>query len=87
MCIRDSVLSALQVQGKKPQFVMVTGFVDFRAGSSSRPARCVAYVIDASTGRYAAYGVPLSVQSKRAAAIGTLTLLDVRDARDEDVNE
>ena len=84
---RTNVLTDLQVAGKKPQFVMVTGIVDFRSIGTARPAPCVAYVIDANTGRYAAYGIPLSGQTSRAAAVGSLVLLDARDARSEDVNE
>ncbi len=84
---KTNVLDALGVQGKKPQFLLVTGYVEFRSGGTSRPAHCVAYVVDANTGRYAAYGVPLGGQTKRAVASGQLLLLDVQDARSADINE
>ena len=84
---RTNVLEALDVQGKKPKFLLVTGYANFRTGGTIRPANTVVYVVDANTGRYAAYGVPLAGQTKRAAAIGKLLVLDVRDARPDEINE
>lgn len=44
------------VQGKKPNYVMVTGQASIARGTSmATPARCVVYVADANTGRFAAY--------------------------------
>lgn len=84
---KANVLQDMQIQGKKPKFLLVTGYMNFRTGGTSRPAQSVVYVVDANTGRYAAYGVPLMGQSKKAAAIGKLLLLDARDARSSEVNE
>ncbi len=77
---RTNVLKDLGVEGKKPEFLLVTGVVQFRTGGTTRPARCVAYVVDATTGRYAAYGVPWSTNQNRPL-IGALGLLDIQDAR------
>ena len=76
---RTNVLKDLGIDGKKPKFLLVTGFVQFRTGGTIRPARCVAYVVDATTGRCAAYGVPWSNQNRPQN--GELALLDVRDSR------
>lgn len=44
------------VQGKKPNYVMVTGRANIAKGTGlAAPARCVVYVADANTGRFAAY--------------------------------
>ncbi len=76
---RTNVLQDLGIEGKKPKFLLVTGFVQFRTGGITRPARCVAYVVDATTGRYAAYGLPWSSQNRPQT--GALALLDVQDSR------
>ncbi|MCA9265650.1 MAG: hypothetical protein KDA60_17435 [Planctomycetales bacterium] len=47
--------------GKKPKYLLVTGLVNFR-GARVKPAASVAYVIDATAGRYVAYGVPYNPQ-------------------------
>ena len=46
------------VQGKKPNYVMVTGQASFTQGTAlAAPARSVVYVADANTGRFAAYSL------------------------------
>ncbi len=46
------------VQGKKPNYVMVTGQASIAKGAGlATPARCVVYVADANTGRFAAYSL------------------------------
>jgi len=41
---------------KPPRFIMVTGEANFSGGR--RVGNCIVYIVDASTGNYAAYGVP-----------------------------
>ena len=46
------------VQGKKPNYVMVTGQASIAKGTTlAAPARCVVYVADANTGNFAAYSL------------------------------
>ena len=54
-----NVLADLGVeQGKKPNYVMVTGMASFRRGANVlMPASSVVYVADANTGNFAAYGI------------------------------
>lgn len=48
------------VATKTPRFIMVTGEANF--SGNTRPGNCIVYVVDASTGNYAAYGVPWNRQ-------------------------
>ena len=82
---RTNVLKDLAIEDKKPKFLLVTGVVQFRTGGTTRPARCVAYVVDATTGRYAAYGLPWSNQNRPQN--GALALLDVQDSRTASIRE
>jgi hypothetical protein len=84
-----NVVSVLGVeQGKKPNFVMVTGGMDFLRGAAlARPGNCVVYVADTITGNFAAWGVPwnrTSAQQGRPQQ-GALVLLDVGKARNLEV--
>lgn len=56
---KHNVLVDLGVeQGKKPNYVMVTGTANFsRGGTMLMPASSIVYVADANTGNFAAYGV------------------------------
>ncbi len=54
-----NVINDLGVQqGKDPNYVMVTGQIQFRRGAGAQmPAMCAVYVADANTGNFAAYGM------------------------------
>ena len=84
---RTNVLEDLDVQAKKPKFLMVTGHAQFRTGGPIRPAPTVVYVVDATSGRYVAYGLPLAGQTRRAAAVGKLLVLDVQGSRSNEFND
>ncbi len=86
-----NIVADLNVEkGKKPSFVMATGFVQFRGFSGpSRPANCVLYVADANTGRFGCYVIPWT-QGAFAAAVdqlGELKLLVAGDARPVEVRD
>jgi len=50
-----------------PRFVMVTGLMDLRQGSSRmRPSRCVVHVAEANTGIVMTYVLPWSIQMHNA---------------------
>jgi len=69
---------------KKPNYMLVTGVANFqKGGGSNRPGATVAYVIDANTGRYAAYGISwnASTAARGQPQIGPLILLDRGNAR------
>lgn len=67
---RHNVVADLGVeQGKKPNYIMVTGAASFRAGGAAvRPADSLLYVVDGNTGRFAAYSLPWN---RNAAATNT----------------
>lgn len=52
------------VQGKQPNYLMVTGKADFRVQGNIRPAQCVVYVADSNTGRWVAYWLPWNRQAE-----------------------
>jgi hypothetical protein len=82
---RTNVVQVLGVeQGKKPNYVMVTGHMDFQRGAAAaRPGNCVVYVCDTITGNYAAFGIPWNRTFAAAGRPqqGALVLLDVGKAR------
>ncbi len=58
---KTNVFNDLKIQGTKtPRFIMVTGKANF--SGNARPGNCIVYIVDASTGNYAAYGVPWNRQ-------------------------
>ena len=69
---------------KKPKYVMVAGAINFpRGAAAARPGHSVVYVLDTTTGNYAAYGLPWR---RELAATGQgqmsgLVLMDVGRAR------
>lgn len=69
---------------KKPKYVMVAGAINFpRGAAAARPGHSVVYVLDTTTGNFAAYGLPWR---RELAATGQgqmagLVLLDVGRAR------
>lgn len=82
---QTNVIQVLGVQpGKKPDYLMVTGQMEFRQGTAlNRPAGTVVYVADANTGKFAAFGVPWNRQAANVGQPqqGPLVLLDVGQAR------
>ena len=62
---KTNVFNDLKIQGTKtPRFIMVTGEANF--SGNGRPGNCIVYIVDASTGNYAAYGVPWNRQMETA---------------------
>lgn len=65
---------------KQPAYLMVTGQATFpRGGGAAQPAMSAVYVLDTSSGRFAAYSLPWrrDMASTGRPQIGMLTLLDV----------
>ncbi len=71
------------VQGKKPNYVMVTGQASFARGTTlAAPARCVVYVADANTGKFAAYTLLWNrTMFRNTLPAGGFTLLGTGTAR------
>lgn len=69
--------------GKNAKLLLVTGNVNFRGSANARPASSVAYVIDSTSGKYAAYGVPWrrDVANQGRAQSAPMALLHVGSAR------
>lgn len=69
---------------KRPQYLMTTGIINFpRGASAARPGNSVVYVLDTTTGNFAAYGIPWRRElaaTGRPQAAG-LTLLDIGQSR------
>ncbi|WP_146119068.1 hypothetical protein [Blastopirellula marina] len=82
---RTNVLNDLGIDAtKKPSYMLLTGNASFRASSgNARPADTVCYVIDTSTGRFAAYTFAWTraVSQRGAPQQGQLNLLDRGTAR------
>jgi hypothetical protein len=74
---------ALGESGKNAKLLLVTGSVNFRGSANARPASSVAYVIDTTSGKYAAYGVPWrrDVANQGRAQSAPMALLHVGSAR------
>jgi len=83
---RTNVLADLELEPtKKPNFMLVTGRAVFRGGSGNvQPANTAAYVIDATSGKFVAYGVPWdrAAASRNTVQTNKLLRLDVGTARD-----
>jgi hypothetical protein len=88
---KRNVVADLKVEkGKKPAFLLATGIVTWRGFPGPvRPANCVAYVCDANTGRFGAYGVPWTPGAAALGAlqINELKLLNVGEARGVEVRK
>ncbi|RCS40757.1 hypothetical protein DTL42_25685 [Bremerella cremea] len=82
---RANVLNDLGLDAtKKPSYLLLTGNASFRATTgNSRPADCVAYVVDASTGRFVAYGIAWNrnISARGGQQSGVLMPLDKGTAR------
>jgi hypothetical protein len=75
-------------KGKKPNYVMVTGQMDFLRGAAmSRPANTVIYVCDTNSGNFAAWGIPWNrtIAQQGRPQQGALILLDVGKARNLEI--
>lgn len=81
-----NVMQDMGLTVKSPKFLLATGEVNFRAAGGGRPGRSVAYVVETTTGRVAAYGV-ISNPRGAAAGVGKLTLLDAGTARTAAIRE
>jgi hypothetical protein len=86
-----NVIADLGVQqGKKPNYVMVTGQAAFLRGSDVlAPGGCALYVADANTGNFAAYAVILNRTMWKAGApqTGRINRLDGGKARALEIRE
>ncbi|PQO32216.1 hypothetical protein DTL21_18475 [Bremerella cremea] len=82
---RTNVVNDLGLDAtKKPSYLLLTGNAAFRATTgNSRPADCVAYVVDSTSGRFAAYGLGWNrnISARGAQQSGALVLLDKGTAR------
>jgi hypothetical protein len=70
-----NVLPALGVEeGKKPNYVMVTGGANFMRGAEAgaNPGSCVVYVADANTGNFVAFGAFYNRTALRAGVAQTV---------------
>jgi hypothetical protein len=88
---RANVLAHLAIDpAKKPRYLMTTGAINFpRGATAARPGNSVVYVLETTTGNYAAYGIPWR---RELAATGrpqtaALLLLDVGTARTAAIRE
>lgn len=86
-----NVINDLGVQqGKDPNYVMVTGQIQFRRGAQAQmPAMCAVYVADANTGNFAAYSMLWNRTMAAGGAMqqGTLNLLGTGKARTLEIRE
>ncbi len=82
---RANVLADLGIDAaKKPKYLMTTGAINFpRGATAARPGNSVVYVLETSTGNYAAYGIPWrrELAATGRAELAALQLLDVGTAR------
>jgi len=82
---RTNVLADLQIDAtKKPNYLLLTGQVTFTGQSgNTRPGNSVVYVIDSTSGRFAAYGVPWqrALSTRGQMQTGQLRVLDSGTAR------
>jgi hypothetical protein len=79
-------------KGKTPSYLLLTGRAAFPGGATGtmRPAYSVAYVVDANTGKFAAFGLPWNTTmaaSGRQPQQGQLRVLDVGNARSIAIQE
>ena len=83
----NNVLQDLDMQKDKgARLLLLTGLVDYKLKSGTeKPSEAIAYVVDSSTGTFAAYAVPwqkgLLTSSQKKRHMGTLRLLDKGKSR------
>jgi len=82
---RTNVLTDLQIDAtKKPNYMLLTGQITFTGQSgNTRPGNSVVYVIDATSGRFVAYGVPWqrALSTRGQMQQGQLIFVDAGTAR------
>ena len=87
----QNIVQHLQVQqGKKPNYLLVTGAISIRGGAGNvRPADSIAYVMDANTGKFAAYTLPWNNNAVNfnAAQAGPMKLIGTGTARNVNLQE
>lgn len=88
---KSNVIADLGVQqGKDPNYVLVTGQTQFLRGTGQQtPAMCVAYVMDANSGNFAAYSLVWNKTASRTPQVQTdaLRLLQSGKARSVEIRE
>ena len=75
---------------KRPTYLMTTGQINFpRGAAAARPGNSIVYVLDTTSGNYAAYGIPWrrEFSSTGRAQAAPMTLLDVGRARSATIRE
>ena len=75
---------------KNPKYQMVTGLVNFNRGASQvRPGMSVVYVLDANSGKLAAYGIPWQRDAAATGRpqLGMLVTIDGMQVRNIQVRE
>lgn len=89
---RRNVAVDLQIEaGKKPRYLMVTGYMtdSRRPGAARNVARCAVYIVEATSGKFAAYTVPWQENLFRSGRpqLGELVLLGVGSVRTAAIRE
>ena len=78
---RANVMNDLQLDpAKRPAYLMTTGQINFPRGpGAARPAYCIVYVLDTTSGNFAAYSLPWrrDMANTGRPQTGPLTLQDV----------
>jgi len=86
-----NVFQDLEIQAtKKPNFLMVTGVTEFvRGAGGGQPGSCVVYVVDSTTGSFAAYGIPWNRQQEATGTVqgGNLIVLQKGRARNLQIRD
>jgi hypothetical protein len=76
-----NVAADLQIEaGKKPRYLMVTGYMrNSRRPTNQNSAKCAVYVVEATSGKFAAYTVPWQDSGFKSGRVqmGELILLGV----------
>ena len=89
--VRDGIAADLQIEaGKKPRYLMVTGHMRAaRRPTKTGFAECAVYVVEANSGKFAAYTVPWLDTMFRSGRVqmGELVLLGVGSVRTAAVRE
>ncbi len=87
-----NVANDLQIEaGKKPRYLMVTGYIrnSRRSSLNQNAAQCAVYIVEATSGSFAAYTVPWQESLFRAGRpqLGELVLLGVGSVRTAAIRE
>ena len=89
---KANVIRDLGLEGaeKRPSYLMNTGMINFpRGASTSRPGNSVVYVLDTTSGAYAAYTIPWrrELASTARPQMAPMMLLDAGRARTAAIRE